>query len=123
MRIHIITLRTCVFVGNGARYCSRETGTQRASNYCAEEQRADRCRAIANETPRSLGPCTCLKKHRSTCVALIFILAAALIRCAECQAAVDGLPQQIGQRQLPVLAAPVVRDVLTDERTQSQALI
>src|SRR5215469_5311535 len=125
MRIRIVTLRTCVFVGNGARYCGREAGTQRASNYTAEEQRADRCPSPSKTgRPRSLGPCT-YPTHRRTCVALtIFIpLAAALIRIVECQAAVDGLPQQIGQRQLRVLATPIVHDVLTDERTQAQALI
>jgi len=36
---------------------------------------------------------------------------------------VDGLSQPIGQRQLSVLAAPVVPDVLGDERTQSQTLL
>src|ERR1022692_962651 len=40
-----------------------------------------------------------------------------------CQATVDGLSQQIGERQLSVLAAPVVHDVFGDERTQSQTLI
>src|SRR5215470_19768707 len=125
MRIRVVTSRTCVFVGYGAWYCGREAGTQRASNYTAEEHRANRCRSPSKTgRPRSLGPCTYLT-HRSHCVALtIFVpLAAALIRIVECQAAVDGLPQQIGQRQLHVLAAPVVHDVLTDERTQAQALI
>jgi hypothetical protein len=40
-----------------------------------------------------------------------------------CQATVDGLSQQIGERQLRVLAAPVVHDVFDEERTQSQTFI
>src|ERR1022692_929397 len=39
------------------------------------------------------------------------------------QATVDGLSQQIRERQLSVLAAPVVHDVFGDERTQSQTFV
>jgi hypothetical protein len=39
------------------------------------------------------------------------------------QATVDGLSQQIRERQLRVLAAPVVPNVFDDERTQSQTFI
>jgi len=40
-----------------------------------------------------------------------------------CQAAVDGLSQQIRERQLRVLSPPTVPYVFGDERTQSQPLI
>jgi hypothetical protein len=40
-----------------------------------------------------------------------------------CQATADGLSQQIGERQLRVLAAPVIHDVCGNERTQSQTFI
>src|ERR1017187_2801038 len=40
-----------------------------------------------------------------------------------CQATVDGLSQQIRERQLRVFAAPVVHDILRNERTQSQTFI
>ena len=39
------------------------------------------------------------------------------------QATVDGLSQQIGERQLSVLAVPAVHDVFGDECTPSQTLI
>jgi hypothetical protein len=40
-----------------------------------------------------------------------------------CQPTINGLSQQIRERQLSVLAAPVVHDVFGDERTQSQTFI
>src|SRR5208283_1317911 len=40
-----------------------------------------------------------------------------------CQATVDGLSQQIGERQLRVLSPSTVHDVFGNERTQSQPLI
>src|ERR1019366_10383677 len=40
-----------------------------------------------------------------------------------CQPTVDGLSQQVRERQLSVLAATVAHDVFGDERTQSQTFI
>ena len=40
-----------------------------------------------------------------------------------CHAAVDGLAEQAGQRQLSVLATPCIREVLGDKIAQSQSFI
>src|ERR1039457_5099542 len=40
-----------------------------------------------------------------------------------CQATIDGLSQQVHERQLHVLSPPSVQDVFDDERTQSQTFI
>jgi hypothetical protein len=40
-----------------------------------------------------------------------------------CQPTVDGLSQQIGERQLRVLSPPTVQDVFGNEGTQAQTFI
>src|ERR1035437_7083407 len=80
------------------------------SNQCRREgNAAPRSQIFSEPINRNVGSCD----NRS----------ASFTSSYPAKATVDGLSQQIRERQLRVFAAPVVHDILRNERTQSQTFI